>query len=185
MLSQAFYASLGAEGIDASTPYVLIDLSDISIFPNPHVGGNKTQNINLLSLSINAETHTTGVFDVWVGVIYEVDATNGSARWFHVWHMEEDTNATDSAGRFADQVDYTLGNPEGLNCLVNDAGDGLVYQASNQEQAGNTNWQTDVTLTASSGTAVAPGVGDIVVWVEEVTTGGTIDFNITALYRKG
>jgi hypothetical protein len=185
MLSQAFHASLGAEAIAASTPYVLIDLSDTTTYPNPHVDGDKTQNINLLSLSINAETHTTGIFDVWVGVIYEVDATNGSAQWFHVWHLEEDTNATDGAGHFADQIDYTPGNPEGLNCLVNTAGDGLVYMASNQEQAGNTNWQTDTTLTAASGTAVAPGAGDVVVWVEEVTNGGTIDFNITALYRKG
>lgn len=185
MLSQAFYASLGAEAVAASTPYVLIDLSDTSTFPNPHVGGDKTQNINLLSLSIDAETHATGVFDVWVGVIYEVDATNGSAQWFHVWHMEEDTNATDSAGRFASQKDYTPGNPEGLNCLVNDAGDGLVYQASNQEQAGHVNWQTDTTLTSASGTAVAPGAGDIVVWVEEVSGTGNIDFSITALYRKG
>jgi hypothetical protein len=184
-LSQAFYASLGAEAVAASTAYVLIDVSDTSTYPNPLVSGDKTQHINLLSLSIDAETHSTGVYDVWVGVVYELDATNGSAQWFHVWHLETDTNATDSAGRFADQVVYTAGNPQGLNCRVNTAGDGLEYQASNQEQAGNTNWQTDTTLTAASGTAVAPGAGDVVVWVEEVSGTGTLDFNLTALYRKG
>ena len=186
MLPQAFHASLGAEAVAASTPYVLIDLDDIAIFPNPHVMGDKTKYIDLLSLSIDAETHATGVFDVWVGVIYEVDATNGSAQWFQVWHLEGDTNATDGKTRFAQQIDFTGrgANPEGLNCLVNDAGDGLVYQASNQEQAGHTNWQTDTTLTSASGTAVAPGAGDLVVWVEEVGGTGNIDFNIAALYRK-
>lgn len=184
MLPQAFHASLGAEAVAASTPYVLIDLDDITTFPNPHVMGDKTKYINLLSLSIDAETHATGVFDVWVGVVYENDATNGSAQWFQVWHLEGDTNATDSKTRFAQQIDFTGrgANPEGLNCEV--ISGALVYQVSNQEQAGSTDWQNDTAIGSSSGTNVASGVGDIVVWVEEVGGTGNIDFNITALYRK-
>ncbi len=184
-LFQAFYASLGAEAIAASTPYVLIDLSDVTTFPNPGTMGNETQHIDLLSLSIDAETHSTGVYDVWVGVVYENDATNGSVKFFHVWHLETDTNATDSTTRFAGQTDYTGGgsNPEGLNCRI--ISDAPVYFVTNQEQAGSTDWQNDVTIASSTGTAVASGVGDIVVWVEEVSGTGNIDFNITALYRKG
>lgn len=182
---QAFYAALGAEAIAASTPYVLIDLDDITIFPNPGVMGDRIERIDLLSLSIDTETHTTGVFDVWVGVVYENDATDGSVKWIHVWHLEGDTNATDSKTRFAQQISYTGegGNPKGLNCRI--ISGAPVHFVSNQEQAGSTDWQNDATIGSSSGTDVAAGVGDIVVWVEEVTTGGTIDFNITALYRKG
>ncbi len=182
---QAFYVALGAEAVAASTPYVLIDLDDITIFPNPFEMGKRVERIDLLSLSIDAETHTTGVFDVWVGVVYENDATDGSVKWIHVWHLEEDTNATDSAGRAAQQISYTGGgaNPEGLNCRI--ISGAPVHFVSNQEQTDSTDWQNDTAIGSSSGTNVAAGVGDIVVWVEEVTNGGTIDFNVTALYRKG
>lgn len=184
-LFQAFHVSLGAEAISASTPYVLIDLDDVAVFPNPGTMGDDTQHIDLLSLSIDAETHSTGVFDVWVGVVYENDGTDGSVKWLHVWHLEEDTNATDSATRFAGQTDYTGGgsNPEGLNCRIVDGA--TVYFVTNQKQTNSSDWKNDTAIASSSGVNVASGVGDLVVWVEEVSGTGNIDFNITALYRKG
>ena len=170
--------NLGLEAIAASTPYVLVDLSDTTNFPH-----SETNFLNLLSLILNAETHGDGIFDIWVGVISELDATNGTAEWVHVFHVENRDNATDDTGRLAQQVDFCLGgaNPDGLKCSV--VSGAMVYFVGNQSQAGHVNWQNDTNLTSPVGAATKPGVGDLVVWVEEVTNGGTIDFSLTALYE--
>jgi hypothetical protein len=181
---KTFTVHLGAEAVAASTAYVLVDLSDTTNFPH-----NDTNWINLLGLILNTEKHSDGVFDIWVGSIYEVDADNGSAEWFKVFHLEHVANTTDSTDRFAEVVDFTLGgaNPDGINCKVNSGGTGFVYLLSNQEQAGSDNWQTDTGLAspagAASGATGKPGAGDIVVWVEEVSDAGTLDFSLTAIYE--
>ena len=48
----------------------------------------------------------------------------------------------------------------------------------------NARWQTDVALASPVGTS-APGVGDLVMYVEEVTDGGTVDIGITVIYETG
>jgi len=181
---QIYAATLQAEAVAASTAYVLVDLSDTTNFP--HSG---TEHLNLLGLVLTSEKASDGVYDIWVGVITEVDATNGTAQWFQVFHLEASGNATDSTDRFAWQVDYTLGggNPEGLNLKVDSSSDSTPYLVSNISQAGNTNWQTDTGLASPAGAAAGatgkPGDGDIVVWVEEVSGTGTIDFCLTAIYE--
>jgi len=181
---KTFAVNVGAEAVAASTPYVVVDLSDTTNFP--HSDSNW---LNLLGLSLNAEKASDGVYDVWVGVIYEVDASNGSAEWLHVFHLEASGNPTDSTDRFAQVIDFTLGggNPDGINCQVNSGGTGLIYFAGNQSQAGNSNWQTDTGLASPVGAAAGatgkPGAGDLVCWVEEVSGTGTIDFSLTAIYE--
>jgi hypothetical protein len=39
-----------------------------------------------------------------------------------------------------------------------------------------------VNRVSPAGTTTKVGVGDVVVWCEEVSDGGTIDFSLTALY---
>jgi hypothetical protein len=180
-----YTVNLGAEAVAASTAYVLVDLSDTTNYPH-----TQSNFLNLLGLELSTEKASDGVYDLWCGVIYEVDATNGSALWFDVFHIEASGNATDSTDRFAVSRDYTCGgsNPSGISARVNAAGDGLLWMVGNQEQAGNTNWQTDVGLASPVGAAAGatgkPGAGDIVVWVEEVSGTGTIDFSITAHYES-
>ena len=179
---ETYAVNLGAEAVAASTAYVLVDLSDTTNFPH-----HDTNWLNLLGLSLHAEKASDGVYDVWVGAIYEVDASNGSAQWLHCFHLEAVGNPTDSTDRFAQVVDFTLGggNPDGINCKV--TGGALVHLTTGQSQAGNTNWQTDTGLLSPAGAAAGatgkPGAGDIVAWIEETAGSGTCDWSITLVYE--
>jgi len=170
--------TLGAEAVAASTPYVLVDLSDTTNFPH-----SNTQEVHLLGLILSAEKATDGVFDVWVGVVTENDATDGSVTWVHVFHLESVVNPTDSTDRFHGSVDFTLGgrNPEGANLAV--VSGALTRFASNLTQADSANWQNDTNRASPVGSTTKPGVGDVVVWVEEVSDGGTLDFCLTGVYE--
>jgi hypothetical protein len=182
MIEASYTAVLQAEAVAASTAYVLVDLSDTTNFPHEDTG-----HIEVLGMVVSAETHGDGIFDLWFGVISEVDATNGSADWFQVLHVENRDNATDDTGRFFEQIDYTFSgvNPQGVNCLV--VSEATPHLITNITQDGNTNWQTDTGLASPAGAAAGatgkPGAGDIVLWAEEVTDGGTLDFCVTLQYR--
>lgn len=182
MSSRPVYAAtLGAEGVAADTAYVLVDLSDTTNYPH-----SATAELHLLGLLLNAENLTDGDYDIWIGVVTENDATDGSASWVHCFHAESVWNATDSTGRLAPvPLDFTLGGhvPEGINLNVTSGA--LTKFVTNLTQADNANWQNDTGLAspvgAAGGATGKPGVGDLVVWVEEVT-GGTLDFCITVQY---
>ncbi len=176
--SSKYFASLGVEGVAASTPYVLVDLSDNANFPH-----EKTTALHLLGLVLHAEKASDGVYDVWIGVVTENDATNGSADWIHVYHLEALGNATDSTDRFAQTIDFSMGgyDEDGINLHIQ-GGAGLNY-VTNQTQAGHTNWQNDTNRVSPVGSTTKPGVGDLVVWVEEVSGTGTIDFILSAVYK--
>jgi len=116
------------------------------------------------------------VYDVWVGVVEEADATDGSVMWLHVFHLEAVGNATDSTDRFAQQLEFNLDLQVSGGVPVNLLG--------NQKQDSNVNWQTDVNMTSPKGAASSPaGAGDLVVWVEKVSGTGTIDFVISVDYN--
>ncbi len=154
--------NLGVEAVAASTPYVLVDLSDTTNFPH---GG--TQELHLLGLLLDAEKASDGVFDIWVGVVTENDGTDGSVQWVHVFHVESVLNPTDSTDRFVDAVDFTLSgiNPDGINCAV--VSGAMPFFAGNQAQADNGNWQNDENRVSPVGSTTKPGVGDLVVWVQQ------------------
>lgn len=178
MARETYFVSLGAEAVADSTPYVLVDLSDTTNFP--HENSNA---LHLAGLVLNTEKASDGIFDIWVGVVTENDATDGTAEWVHVFHLQASGNPTDSTDRFGQTIDFTLGghNEEGINLLV--SGGATPHLATNQSQAANSNWQNDTNRASPVGATTKPGVGDLVVWVEEVTTGGTLDFVISALYE--
>ena len=170
-------ANLGLEAVAASTAYVLIDLSDATNFPH-----TPTNYIDLLALFLNAEKAGDGVYDLWVGVVTENDNTDGSVNWLHVFHLQHVVNSTDSTDRFAQSVDFTLGgaNADGLRCqIVSGSQKGFV---GNQTQADNANWDANTNRVGPAGNAM-PAVGDIVVWAEEVSGTGTLDFSLTAIYE--
>lgn len=170
--------NLGVQAVAASTPYVLVDLDDVTNFP--HADANW---LNLLALQLNTEKASDGAFDIWVGVITENDGTDGTAQWIHVFHIEAIGNPVDSTDRFVDCVDFTNGGatPDGIICKVTSGA--MPYFAGNQVDADNVNWQNDTNRTSPVGATTKPGVGDIVVWVEEVSGTGTIDFSLTAWYE--
>jgi len=178
---QQHVVNLGVEALDASTPYVLVDLSDSDNFPH---GEAFVGEIHLLGLYLNGDQASDGAFDLWVGVVTENDGTDGSVQWIWTHHAESVSNPTDSAGHICCSIDFTLGgqNPEGINCLVT-AG-ALTHFVGNQSQANSVNWQNDTARVSPVGTS-KPGVGDLVLWVEETTNGGTIDFSMHAIYETG
>ena len=177
-LVPSFVVNLGAEAVAASTPYVLVDLSDTTNFPH-----GLTTELHLLGLILEAEKAGDGVYDIWIGVVTENDATDGSVDWVHVFHLEHVANATDSTDRAAQVVDFTLGggNPQGINCNV--TGGAMTKFAGNQSQASNGNWQNDTNRASPVGSTTKPGVGDLVAWVEEVSGSGTLDFSLSAVYE--
>ena len=79
-----YLAVLGAEAVAASTAYVLVDLSDTTNFPHAN-----TRAIVLHDLYLTGEKASTGIYDIWVGVVTEVDATNGSVDWLQVWWCQD------------------------------------------------------------------------------------------------
>jgi len=179
---ETYTVNLGAEATAVDTAVVLVDLSDTTNFAH-----NDTNWINVLGAWGSVETKADGQYDIWIGVISEVDATNGTAEWFDVWHCECVDNPTDSTSHFDFQRDYTCGgaNPDGICCKISSGS--MIHITTGQNQAGNVNWQTDTGLLSPAGAAAGatgkPGAGDIVAWIEEAAGTGTCDWNITLVYE--
>ena len=171
-------AVLGIEAVAASTPYVVVDLSDVTNFPH-----TETNRLHVLGVVFHAEKASDGVYDVWLGTVTENDTTDGSASFFHVFHIEASGNATDSTDRFAQAIDFTMGgaNPNGVNLDV--VAGALVSWVTNQTQANSANWDSDANRTSPVGATTSPSPGDFVIWVEEVSGTGTLDFTLTAIYE--
>jgi hypothetical protein len=168
MAKGPFTAVLGIEALAASAMYQLIDLSDTANYPQ-----SGTAAIILKRLRLHAEKAATAAYDIWVGVVSEVDATDGSAKWLHGFHLEANGNPTDGTDRFAQELEFNL------NAQV--AGNVVIYYVSNLGLSGSVLLQTDVALVSPIGSA-NPAPGDLVVYVEEVSGTGTIDFTISADY---
>jgi len=165
-------AVLREEDIAAAEAFVLVDLSDTTNFPHTETG-----RIRVYSLSITAEKAGDGQFVLLIGVITEVDATDGSTKWFLVVDDEMVLNPTDSTDRIIVQFSW----PNGLDLEVS-AGAALNL-ISNDGHTGSVIWQTDVNLDSPVGaTSSPPGAGDLVLYVEEPGGTGTISFTITVEY---
>lgn len=173
------YAHLAVSSVSATTGYLLVDLSATTVFK--HVG---TTEVHLLGLDLNLEKASDGRFRIQVGVVTRVDATNGDISWIKEWTLEADGNPTDGTDRFDKTIDFTLGGRclEGVNALV--TGGAIQRFVTNSTTTNSTVYQTDTTLTSSSGTAAAPGVGDIVALVTETSGTGNIAYlNLGIFYE--
>ena len=166
--SGPFTAVLSADAIAASTMYQIIDLSDAANYPH-----TATNQLILKRIRLNCEKDTIGIFRVKVGIVIENDGTDGSATWLHTFHLEANGNPTDGTDRFAQEHTFNL------DCQVS-AG-ALVNYVSNDVLAANALLKNDVARTSPVGTG-NPGAGDLMVYVEEITDGGTIDVTISADY---
>ena len=170
--------SLGVEGVSASTPYVLIDLSNAAGYPHTATG-----QVHLKGLMLNTEKASDGVYDIWAGVVLENDATDGSVSYFDVFHIQAVGNATDSTDRMYVARDYTLGgaNPQGLNLFVDDSGS-TPFFLTNQGSADDTTYESDDEVTSPLDDTTVMAAGDVIVWIEEVSGTGTLDFSLLAIY---
>jgi hypothetical protein len=164
--------NFGIEALSATTGYVLVDLSDTTNFKHIPTG-----EIHVLGMSVSTERAATGVYDLHLGVIIRVDATNADTKWFEIVRLETGTD------RVVQFYDYTLGgrNPEGVNLRVTSGATARFL--SNQGLTNSTVFQTDVNLTSPVGSTTPSGLGDLVLYAEEVSGTGTVDFNITLFYE--
>ena len=160
--------------IAATTPYVLVDLSDTTNFLH-----TETDGLGVLAVHITAFPSTTGNWSIHVGVITEVDASNGTADWFY--------GVTFSQILYVDTTrDFTLGgtNEGGLDCTI--VAGAHPRWLTNDQQAGHVNWQTDTGLASPVGTAGGatgkPGAGDIVMLVTENSGTSTLSLDVTLEY---
>ena len=131
------------------------------------------------------------MYEIKIGVVDEVDASNGSVKWLRRIHLEASGNPTDSTDRFVTYLDFTANgaSPDGLNLDVNDttaASEKLYYVITNLEDDGQTTWQTDTGLASpaggSGGTTGRPGAGDLVMLIDEVSGSGTLSGTFAVRY---
>ena len=169
--------NLGIQAVAATTPYVLIDLSNTSY---PHTA---TGQVHLKGLFLNTEKAGDGVYDIWAGVVIENDATNGSVNWFDLFHIEAVGNTVDSTDRMYVARDYTLGgsNPQGLNLFVDDSGS-TPFFVTNQVATDDSTYENDAEHDSPLDDSSVMAAGDVVILVEEVSGTGTLDFSLLAIY---
>jgi hypothetical protein len=155
--------------------YVLIDLSNSAGYPHTETG-----RIRLYSLTVTAELESdaTGKGRLYIGVVTELDATNGSVDWFLVIDFQTFENADDDSTRYVEQFTW----PNGLDLEVDVSGETCDNLLTATKDSGTTTWQTDVTLTSPLTGGSAPGQGDVVVFWDETADGASLDFCILAEY---
>lgn len=170
-----FGAVLEKPDLAADEGFVLVDLSDTANFPHTETG-----KIRVYEIDVNierGEAAVSGEYIVYIGVITEVDATNGSTKWFIVLHEETDAESTDDAARSHYHFEWR----EGFDLEI--ASDAPVWFVSNVGHSGDTTWQTDVDLDSPIGdTSNAPGAGDLVMYVDETGGTGSISICVTVAY---
>lgn len=165
-----YYAHLDVTDVDASTWYVLVDLSDSTNFP--HYG---TNNIVLKQLCYTGVLSEAGHFDARFGVVSSVGITESDVEFFHTKHMIE-----------AVQFDEKWTLPEhGLNLYV--SSDDTIYFVASREITTTGGITTTLALespvTESDVVTTYAGIGDIVMYLEEVDVAdNAIDISVGVAY---
>lgn len=164
--------TLHKAGLTVDEAFNLIDLSDTTNFPHTETG-----KIRLYALDILIEkTAADSTCVLYIGMITEVDATNGTAEWLWVISAMTALDGTDST----DYRHYRFVYPDGLDLEVDSANDKMANALTNSSLS-DTTWQTDVDLDSPAGdTTSPPGDGDLVMWFD--VTAGTITITVTAAY---
>lgn len=177
-----FRATIIDEDVDADKYYVLVDLSNSAEYPH-----KDATSLILHGFELQTEKAGNGRFDIYLGQVVENDATDGSADVIWKWCLDADGNPTDSTDRFVDEKDWTTYSQRdrGLNLALDTVNDTIDKLSCNSTHiTDKTELQNDAgNLTDAYGnTDVSAGEGDIIVFVDEGTTGGTISVNMAAIY---
>ena len=151
---------ISVDDIDATTGYMLVDLSDITNWPHTPTG-----HIDLLYLAVDIDPDATFQGDVRIGFLSNVDATNGD---FHVildFHLDKKAEPIETFLNFG-SFEMTLDTDHFFGPVV----------------ANDTTWQTDVSLRGPDGNTSFPaGDGDMVCKVTR--TAGEVSLGITVGYE--
>jgi hypothetical protein len=163
-----------AADIQANEGFVAIDLSDTTNF-----GHTETGCIRLLGFHLHIETTGDATGFIKIGVVLEVDASNGTVHYPWVYGLNTEDNSTDGS----DQRDLWE-KAWGVDLRVDTSvgSEKLYHVITSEQDTGTTTWQTDVTLDSPRGaTTVAPAAGDLVVFVDR--DAGNIRFCLTCYYE--
>lgn len=150
--------------IDADTAYLLIDLSDTTLWPH-----SDTATVLLEGYRLQGTVSGAHEWHLSLGVVTENDATNGTAEFIAQRMLISVSGAFDS--------NYHWASP--LDMWVED--DSLLYVSTNMTET-TTTWQNDVGITATVNVTGLVAAGDIVLLVDEITSGSTVDFGICVEY---
>lgn len=124
---------LDAEDIDATTGFMLVDLSDTTNWPHTDTG-----HIDLLFFAMTTDPNATFSGDIQLGFLTNVDATNGDFNEIFELHMEKKPSAQ------VVEIQYFFG---------------ISLETAHffgPIDANSTVWQTDVDLQGPSGATSFP-----------------------------
>ena len=155
-----YQVSLVFAAVDADTPYVLVDLSDTTNFPHANTNHIVLRGLNVVTGNAN--------FDVYVGVVVENDATDGTAHWIYY-----SNGITSESYRVPEH---------GLVLAVDTTNTRLRFARTNSTQADSVNWQNDTNRVSPVGSATKPGVGDLVLWLDETAGAETVTGRVDVYY---
>ena len=171
------FATLRATAVTADAGYVLIDLSDSTNYPHTETGRIRLYSLTLTGSMKGAAGAGKGY--LYIGVVTEVDATNGSVDWFLVIDLQAYVNADDDS-TMIQPPPWTW--PNGIDLEVDVSGETCDNLLTATKDSGATTWQTDVALISPLTGGSAPGQGDVVVYWDETEDGATLNFCLLAEY---
>lgn len=173
--SEEWFYLYADASITASTYYIVVDMSDTTNFPHSDTGAWKLHDINGEVCVLDSNTTE---WNIRLGIVTRVDATNGDVWWFHGIRVDASAPC-DPAGASKKPLfpedRYLSGELDGAT---------PKYFGGTSKSINSTNWQSDVNLTTFMGQSQPPAVGDLVVEAIEVdgTPEGTLDFRIGIAY---
>ena len=155
-----FYTFLEIEALEASTWYSLVDLDDRTNFPHFNTNSAVLKQIRYSGV-LSAATN----WNVNFGVVIPIGDGGCLIDWIHSFHRVRSTQF---------ETEWDL--PEhGLSLLVNTTGDELWFAATKEytvTAAITTTTALESPVTESNVITTYAGIGDIIMYVEEVESGG-------------
>ena len=154
-----------------STSAVLIDVSDTTNWPHGETGEVQ---INFIRVSVDKAAASTAT--VGIGVVTALSASNGNVTW--VYGLSSLHNVSNTS--LGEVVDF---QPSWIGLKAIPADGSTPDILSNDTTSASSVYQNDTILPSTSGTDVAPAVGDIVLELTKPGTGTTAIFTVEALYH--
>lgn len=152
------------DDLAADAAYLLIDLSDTTLWPH-----SDTATVLLKGFQLQGTVSGAHEWHLGLGVVTENDATNGTAEFVAQKMLVSVSGAFDSDNHWSNPLDMWIED------------DSLLYVSTNMTET-TTTWQNDAAITATINVTGFVAAGDIVLLVDEITDGSTVDFGICIEY---
>ena len=158
----ACYAETG--DIATDTAYLIVDLSDSTNYPH-----EETNAVQIIGWRFQGDMSGNHEWHAHLGVVVENDATDGTAEFFACKQLEQLTGIFETSIQWAAPLDTWVED------------ESLLFAATNMTNTGTT-WQNDVAISATVGTTSTIAAGDIVLFMDEIADGTTVDFSMCIEY---